>query len=495
MVFSFNTLRFKITLLSVIFLGLILILYSSILYYTLRFTLYNDLDQELIVKAEELGNSLQTYWREKKGTPKSFQKIANKVLLFDEEQLSPTDSGQTEKKLFLIADKYDLREDHIHISKKGVTVARSNNFSPGLLSHFRKHELEAASEVVFKTVTVDNKKLRVLYKPYRFFGDEDHLIEIGTSLKPIINLLDKRLASIIFSIPVILLLTSFIGHFLTLRILKPVLAVTKTAEKITHEDLSARVKTKHADDEMKYLVNAFNGMIDRLEKSFRYIAEFSSQVAHELKTPLAILRGESQMVLKAKRKPEEYERVIRVNLEEIERMIRVVEDLLLATKLEYDTEVFKFELFDLAEFMQDIYEQSKILASQKEMEVTMPALAKRVFIHGDRLHLRRLFFNLVDNAIKFSPQKSTIHIGVHVTPNQAEISVTDQGIGIHPADQPHIFKKFFHKDPRKNASYTGTGLGLSLALAIANAHRGTIAVKSEVERGSTFTVTLPRAAR
>ena len=148
----------------------------------------------------------------------------------------------------------------------------------------------------------------------------------------------------------------FFGRVFASRILRPIVEITKTAKKITHEDLHSRVEAKHVDEEMKYLVDAFNDMISRLEQSFRYIAEFSSHVAHDLKTPLAIIRGESDIALRKDRTPEEYKRAIMVVLGESERMLRVIEDLLLLTRLDYRPEIFKFERINLAEFLWEISE-------------------------------------------------------------------------------------------------------------------------------------------
>jgi len=332
--------------------------------------------------------------------------------------------------------------------------------------------------------------LRVISKSYDFGNSQECIIQIGTSLTSTMRILHGRLISIAISIPVILLIASFLGQIFAMRILKPVFDITKTADKITHEDLSARVIAEHADEEIKYLAQAFNDMIARLEKSFKYIADFGSHVAHELKTPLAIIRGESQVALKHARNAEEYKRVIQVNLEEAERMIKVVEDMLLLTKLEYESQVFKFEPLDLVDFLKDVSGQSALLASKKQITVKMDEPKEPVSIYGDGVHLRRLFLNLIDNAIKFSPVKSKINIKL-IKNERVNVSISDQGFGIANEDLPNIFEKFFHKDYETNGQSSSVGLGLSMALSIAKAHGGTIQVESELKKGSTFTVILP----
>ena len=155
-------------------------------------------------------------------------------------------------------------------------------------------------------------------------------------------------------IPLTLLLGYFIGHLIISRILKPIKIMTDTVKNITHEDLSLRLKTENVDEELGRLIEAFNDMIFRLSESFEYITDSSSYIAHELKTPIAIIRGESEFALKKERDKEEYKRVISVSLEETKRMLKIIEDLLLLTKMNYQPDVLKFEPVDLTEFIRVI---------------------------------------------------------------------------------------------------------------------------------------------
>jgi len=493
---QFNSIRFKMSVLYVVILGIILMVYSAILYFSLRYLLYHDLDGELEAKAREVGAIIQAYSQTLGQDQISFLSAVGQTIRLEKEGPDQESFSPAEARWLQNIDRYDLRRDFISVLKvDGTPLLASNDLNPRLLRFFVKvYRSGPQGEFFFKNVRSGRRDLRIVNLPYEFEAHGTYVIQIGTSIKSTIYLLKSRLIQIVVSIPLILLLTSFIGRIFALRILKPVLEITKTAEKITHEDLSARVQAKHADEEIKYLVRAFNEMISRLEKSFQYIAEFSSRVAHELKTPLAIIRGEAQVALRKERSIEEYQRVIQVNLEEAERMIKVVEDLLLLAKLEYDTGVFRFEPVELVEFFKDIGERTRVLAAEKNMIVKLNLPKERIQIQGDGLHLRRLFFNLIDNALKFSPPGSAIEIGVRPNDGRVKVSVRDQGMGISEEDLPKIFEKFFHRDRRKEASGAGTGLGLSLARSIARAHQGEIEVKSELSKGSTFTVTLPLAS-
>ncbi|MBU1124428.1 MAG: HAMP domain-containing histidine kinase, partial [Candidatus Omnitrophica bacterium] len=347
-------------------------------------------------------------------------------------------------------------------------------------------------EPIYKSIIFEKRNLRIIAIPF-LQGDTYYIIQIATSLKPVIHLLQVRLLHIVISIPIILLGASFLGGLFAARILRPVVEITKTASKITHEDLSARVKAEHVDEEMRYLVQSFNDMISRLEQTFNYISEFSSHVAHDLKTPLAIIRGEADVVLRKERGKEEYKRVIMVILEETQSMSKVIDDLLLLTRLDYRPEFFKFERFDIIEFLTEIFEQSKLLASRRGITVEVSFPKAEITVNADRVHLRRLFFNILDNAIKFSRESSSIVITATQKDNKVCVAIEDSGVGIVEQDLPKIFDRYFRAQSSDLQEVSGTGLGLHIAQSIAKVHQGIIQVQSTPEKGSVFTVILPLA--
>ena len=240
------------------------------------------------------------------------------------------------------------------------------------------------------------------------------MIQVGIAQEPIMQQLRNWLYSIAISVPLILLLTSFVGRILANRILQPVYEITAMANRITQQDLSARIKTKHFGREMESLVESFNEMIARLEKSFKHIEQFSYHVAHELKTPLTIIQGEADLLLRKERSKHEYQQALRIVMEESQRVLKTVDDLLLLTKLGYQPEVFKFEQFDFIEFFSEIVEQNRLLAANKGIGIRMNLqnITPPLMIKGDRLHLRRLFFNIIDNAIKFTPEGGCIDMRI-----------------------------------------------------------------------------------
>ncbi|QAT17869.1 hypothetical protein BU251_09105 [Candidatus Velamenicoccus archaeovorus] len=308
---------------------------------------------------------------------------------------------------------------------------------------------------------------------------------------PSAALKDNKLLYILIPIPITLLFGYFIGRVIVARILRPIKEITDTANNVTHEDLSLRVKAENVDEELRSLIQAFNDMVSRLGESFEYITDSSSYIAHELKTPIAIIRGESEFALKKERDKEEYKRVISVSLEETKRMLKIIEDLLLLTKMNYQPDVLKFEQIELTQFIGIIYEQAKILASPKNIIVNIDIPQEAGTINADELHLRRLFLNLIDNAIKFTPDNGSIGISLKYENQKALVSIVDTGIGIEEENMPKLFEKFFRIEGKTKDSSPSSGLGLSIAQSIAELHGGEISVTSRAGQGSNFSVSIP----
>jgi len=293
-------------------------------------------------------------------------------------------------------------------------------------------------------------------------------------------------------LPFIFLFGYFSSQISIGKILEPVKEVAKTAESITHEDLSRRVSMENVSEEAQYLVKAFNDMISRLEAAFAYITESSSYIAHELKTPLAIIRGEAEVVLKKERGKEEYKKVILGSLEETRRMLKIIEDLLLLTRVNYRSGDMVLSPLDLSQFVMVLHEKAKILAAQKNITVHIQSPETTALVNADEQTLRRLFLNLIDNAIKYTPQDGRVDIVAHFDAERVRISIADTGIGIDQENLPRLFDKFFRIEGKIKDTTPSSGLGLSIAQSIAKLHQGEIAVSSQVGKGTIFTVDLPR---
>jgi len=298
---------------------------------------------------------------------------------------------------------------------------------------------------------------------------------------------------ILITVPafVIIGLVGSMFFLLTRRILDSVEDIAVTTRNINLKSLSGRVDTANLEAEMAYLAKSINMMLERLERSFEYIKEFSSSIGHELKTPLAIIKGESEVALRKERQVEDYRKALSVNIEEANRMIRIVEDLVFLAKLDYNPDNIKKEVFDFVPFFADIQNRAQTLVKQKQINLTAAIPEVAVTLEGNKLHLSRLFFNLIQNAVKFTPLGGRINLAVHPEGDVLKVSVSDTGSGISEEDLPRIFQRFFQKVKSESESSDSIGLGLSIAKSIAKFHNGDIEVKSKLGEGATFTVILP----
>jgi len=297
---------------------------------------------------------------------------------------------------------------------------------------------------------------------------------------------------IIFVISTLIIgLAGALFFWLARNVLRSIENISATTRAVSLKSLTARVNTANLEEEMVRLAQSFNMMLERLEKSFEYVKEFSSSIGHELKTPLAIIKGESQIALRKERQAEEYKKAFGVTIDETNRMIQIVEDLAFLTRLDYNPENIEKEEFDFIPFFKDIYKRLETLVSQKGLALSIEMPASPIMLEGNKLHLSRLFFNLIQNAIKFTPSSGKISLIVKPQGGLLDISVSDTGVGIREEDLPRVFRRFFHKgNPQSEANHS-IGLGLSVAESIAKFHAGSIEVKSSFGKGATFTVSLP----
>ena len=485
-----SSIKFEISILYTAILGLILLVFSGVLFLISNAFLH-QIDQQLKVKAQAVDYAIRSYLSVLGENHDALVQSVGKTMSMKTENIFQYKTSKISQKWAKQSQALSLSKDYINfLSVDGREVYSSPNWDNKLRIFFLEDVPTPQGKVAqFRTLNVEHKNIRVVSYPFSDMTLGQYMIQVGEPQEPIIQQLHKWLFSITISVPLILILTSFVGRLLANRILQPVYEITALANRITRQDLSTRIKNKHFGAEMETLVESFNEMIARLEKSFKYIEQFSYQVAHELKTPLTIIQGEAELLLRKERSAQEYQQSLRIVMEESKRVRQTIDDLLLLTKLGYQPEAFKFELFDFIEFFNEIVDQTKLLVFEKEIEIELQLNGNKspLMIKGDKLHLRRLFFNIIDNAIKFTPQGGRIDLGVHCEKNTIMTSISDQGPGIASENLEKIFEEFFRADN----STPGTGLGLNISQTIAKLHLGEIIVESQLGSGSAFKVLLP----
>ncbi len=334
--------------------------------------------------------------------------------------------------------------------------------------------------------------LRLISVPIMYRGNLLYIVQVGTSMESVGETLQRFLVLLVVAIPIALAVSLAGGWFLAGRALRPVDKITLAAQRIAAGDLSQRLSMPAAHDEIGRLAATFNNMIGRLDTSFRQIRQFTSDASHELRTPLTVMKGETDLVLRRPRLLDDYKSVLESNLEEIDRMTRIVDELLFLSRADMGEVRVESLPVVMESLVEDIHRQAKLLAQDRNIDVLLGTVMPAV-VQGDDLRLRELLLNLVENAVKYSHPGGKVEISLLNDGREARLSVTDHGIGIAPADHKKIFQRFFRTDIARGHTKKGTGLGLAICSWIAELHKGRVEVKSDLGQGSTFTVILPLA--
>jgi signal transduction histidine kinase len=274
--------------------------------------------------------------------------------------------------------------------------------------------------------------------------------------------------------------------WLTPSLFKPLEDIAVVAQQITRaDDLSRRVPDTGRTDEIGDLTRAINDTLERLERLFRAQQRLLADVSHELRTPLTAVRGNLDLM---RRMGETDPESLAVVQEEVDRMTRLVGDLLLLARADAGGLPLARQPVELDNLFFEVYRQVDLL--QKSVDIIV-AEVDQVCVLGDADRLKQLFINLVDNAIKYTPSGGEVSLRLSKSDGWAQVEISDTGIGIPPEDLPYIFDRFYRVDKARSRSQGGSGLGLSIAKWIAQAHGGDIRVSSELGKGTAFTVTLP----
>lgn len=346
-----------------------------------------------------------------------------------------------------------------------------------------------------QTVRGGKDGYRALALPFSSQGQNFTLVVLQ-SLHPQTEMLEDIRDTFFWAIPVALLLASIGGYFLARKSLEPIAAMASQAREMGAANLGRRLAVANERDELGHLAQTFNQLLDRLEKSFEQQRRFMADASHELRTPVAILRGETEVTLaKTERSPAEYRETLLVLQDESSRLTRIIEDLF--TLARADAGQFPLILKDtyLDEIAGDVLVRARSLAIPKNVTLNS-SIEHDLPIQADEGLLQRMLLNLVDNGIKYSAPGSTVTLSCGRDANCYVVSVSDNGPGI-PADlQTRVFDRFFRADKahsRAEGDQSGAGLGLSIARWIAEAHHGQLMLTRSDSSGSTFTATLPRS--
>jgi heavy metal sensor kinase len=466
-----------------------LLLFGGLSYYFTGKTLFENLDLSLKNEVRWARDFLQPQASKVKPSKRSIDTILRSRVKPQPSALDPAEKDTTEGEADEIWNQifrhtlHSNKKTYIQIAdRKGAIIHRSYNLGADSLVI---RDTVGMNSTVVTTGDMNGEEIRIAAA-----RDRNFTYLVGYPVAEVQDLLENLYLIFIILIPIALAASVFGGLALANKSLRPVNEVTTRTRRITAENLDQTLPVRAVDDEIGRLTSTINEMINRLHESFAHVRQFSADASHELRTPLTIMRGEIELALRSPKTPEEYRRTLQSSLEEILRMTSIIDNLLVLAKADRGIYHAEFSEVGLHALVDELFEDIEVLAGQKNIHISLCENVP-VTIVGDRLRLRQLFLNLIDNAIKYTPAGGSVTLTVGRQDGNAVFQVADTGIGI-PADEiGKIFDRFYRVDKARSRELGGTGLGLSIAKWIVELHRGSISVTSEPQKGSTFTVSFP----
>jgi len=343
---------------------------------------------------------------------------------------------------------------------------------------------------VFESIGLADRKekIRILYAML----SPNIILQVGEAMESYSRFLDAFKGIFIATMTLLIVVAAGVGWFMARRAVSSVEAITRTAQKISGGTLQERVPVKARADEIDQLAVTFNQMLDRIQSLLKEIREMTDNIAHDLKSPITRIRGIAEVTLTTGKSITEYEAMAASTIEECDRLLDMINTMLMISKTESGIVEPSREEIDLKGLIEKACELFGPSAEDRGVTLSC-SVPDRIRLVGDDQMIQRMLSNLLDNAVKYTPAGGSVTVSVSDTEMHVSISVQDTGIGISNDDLPHVFERFYRSD--RSRSESGIGLGLSLARAIARAHGGEIGVTSSPNQGSTFIVILPRESK
>lgn len=376
----------------------------------------------------------------------------------------------------------------------GKLVAKSSNLENFTITVFpATYRAAVDGATTYEVIqNIGRYPMRVVTKPLVVDGRLIGIVQVGSSLEGMDEIFHSLAYILVSAMLAAVVVAAAVGWFLAKKALKPVAQITETARKIEAENLDERIRADVPQDEIGQLAATMNEMIERLEKSFRQIRQFTGDASHELKTPLTIMKGEIEMALRSKDDVKYMREVLSSTLEEIDRMNYIVRSLLDLAKMDVEKGALAKAPVRLDKVLSDRGEHFRRLAFDSGIQLDILD-NEPVTVLGDQVRLSQLLYNLIDNAIKYTQRGGRVELRLTRDGQRAVFCVKDTGVGISKEDLPFVFDRFYRVDKARTREVGGAGLGLAICKEIAEAHGGTLEADSAPGAGSVFTASLPAA--
>ena len=448
----FKSIRTRLTIWYLAVIVVLLLVFSGVAYFILDYNLYQNLDNYLQTRSNELKATLAT-------------------------ELGPTVIAPQTNELIL---SFDSNGNLLQEFGPSLDPAGINGLVEQALS---------GQNAFLTTVTANKERVKLYATSFRLPFNNQIVLVVGQLTTGITGVLETFRYVLLIAIVSVIVLAGIGGLFLASRVLKPVEQITRTAQKIEESDLSQRIVVKN-DDELGRLATTINEMIGRLEEAFNRQRQFTADASHELRTPLAIMQAEATLALSKERTEADYRKSLETISQESTYMSSVIGKLLFLARSDAGKEQLNFEDVNLKDLITGLSTNIEALAADKGIKFTVDA-KENLIVNGDKVKLRQLFINILENAVRYTPADGNISVSLVRKDDSALATISDTGIGIPPEHLPHIFERFYRVDKARSRADGGVGLGMAIAKYIADSHGGKIEVESRLGTGTTFSVYIP----
>jgi two-component system OmpR family sensor kinase len=470
---TIESVRARLTIFYVLVLAVVLLIVGGLIYVLLARVLYARIDEGLLAVMQIAANSLDNDLAEGQDVADAARSTAAE-LASRQQMLAIYDAnGQ------LLAESG--RDDEIEIHLPPIDSIP-----------FATTELTTVTEARDN----DDRHRLAMRRVALPKHDATYIVVAGGSLEPTDEELEALRDTLAYVVPIALLLVGLGGWFLAHRSLAPVVAMAERARRIGIDDVGGRLPVANPRDELGQLAQTFNELLERLESSMKQQRQFMADASHELRTPITTTRTAANVALQQRhRDEEEYRHSLAVIEQQATRLSRIVDDMFTLARADAGNYPVRRQPMYLDEVVAEGVSAARIVASTKEVRIDCSVSSSATFT-GDEELIRRMIMNLLDNAVRHSPPGAVVHVTLRRAEFLYSIVVADQGSGILPENQPHIFERFYRVDPSRARGNTdgGAGLGLALVQWVAQLHGGTVTLTSSSNTGSTFTVELPSTA-